>query len=300
MTTVTITGWSPVDKVVSFTGPNGASYSRRLLDATDPQIVEGLKTGDRVDVTRTEAVTVSAQTSTIAPDDLRHRLTASVLFGWDNQFSGNMIQEANGQTTTGAPIHLNETSFDDVYGRMGMFKVGAGYRTSPRSEVVLSFVYSRSSAEKAFIGTAGPANSALYVNFDRLYVLGLGAGQRFFFARVRFTPYVGYLIGANRFGDIRGTFDGVPLEATPGLAAQDGKFFEKSWALSVGPPGGCCSALVRSSSSPRRSCVTWAACRTWTGSSKKAFAISTARARAGRSRCCSARASGSDRRLRMI
>src|SRR5205814_9745929 len=103
--------------------------------------------GDRVDVTRTEAVSVSVQPSGVDPDDLRHRLTVSVLLGWDNQFSGNMIQEANGQTTGGAPIHLNETTFDDVYGRMGMFKVGAGYRTSPRSEAVLNFVYSRSSAE---------------------------------------------------------------------------------------------------------------------------------------------------------
>jgi len=76
------------------------------------------------------------------------------------------------------------------------------------------------------------------VNFDDYTYWGLEAGQRFFFTRVRFTPYVGYLIGANRFGDIRGTFEGVPLNATPGLAAQDGKFFEKSWALSVGPTGG--------------------------------------------------------------
>ena len=55
--TVTITGWAPVNKVVTFTGPTGAAYSRRLLDTTDPKIVEGLKAGDRVDVTRTEAVT---------------------------------------------------------------------------------------------------------------------------------------------------------------------------------------------------------------------------------------------------
>ncbi len=31
---------------------------------------------------------------------------------------------------------------------------------------------------------------------------------------------------------------GVPTSSTPGLAAQDGKFFEKSWALSLGPTGG--------------------------------------------------------------
>ena len=45
-----------------------------------------------------------------------------------------MIQTATGGTTTGLPINLNETTFDDVYGRMGLFKVGAGYRISPRTE----------------------------------------------------------------------------------------------------------------------------------------------------------------------
>ena len=46
---------------MTFIGPNGTSYSRRLLDTTDPEIVEGLKVGDRVDVTRTEAVTLQVQ-----------------------------------------------------------------------------------------------------------------------------------------------------------------------------------------------------------------------------------------------
>jgi hypothetical protein len=45
-------------------------------------------------------------------------------------------------------------------------------------------------------------------------------------------------VGINRHQDIRGTFVGVPASATPGLAAQDGKFFEKSWAFSFGPTGG--------------------------------------------------------------
>ena len=69
-----------------------------------------------------------------------------MLWGWDNQFSGNMIQEASGQTTTGVPINMNETTYDDVYGRMSIFKIGAGYRTTPRTEVAFNFVYSDSSA----------------------------------------------------------------------------------------------------------------------------------------------------------
>ena len=67
---------------------------------------------------------------------------------------------------------------------------------------------------------------------------GLEGGQRWFFARTRFTPFVGYLVGVNRNQDLRGTFVGVPTSVTPGLAAQDGKFFEASWAFSFGPTGG--------------------------------------------------------------
>ena len=61
----------------------------------------------------------------------------SVLFGWDNQFSGKMIEQSTGRTTGGAPINLDETTFDEVYGRMGLFKIGAGYRTTPRTEARL-------------------------------------------------------------------------------------------------------------------------------------------------------------------
>jgi hypothetical protein len=59
--TVTLTGWDPTNRVVSFKGPNGASYTRGLLDSTDPSIIAGLKVGDRVDVTWTVATRFSVQ-----------------------------------------------------------------------------------------------------------------------------------------------------------------------------------------------------------------------------------------------
>jgi hypothetical protein len=242
VTTVTITGWDAANKVVSFNGPTGAAYTRRLLDSTDPKIVEGLKAGDRVDITRTEAVTVAVQgaAATAVTNELRHRLTVSVLAGWDNSFSGKMIQQATGKTTGGAPINLNETSFDDVYGRIGMFKLGVGYRTTPRTEAVLNFVWSSSDATSAAttIGTVGNPQIPLQVNFTSYKYWGFEGGQRWYFARTRFTPFVGYLVGINRNQDLRGTFVNVPLNLTPGLAAQDGKFFEKSWAFSLGPTAG--------------------------------------------------------------
>ena len=86
------------------------------------------------------------------------------------------------------------------------------------------------------VGTAGEV--PLNVDFDDFTYWGFEGGQRFYLTRVRFTPYAGYLVGLNRYGDIRGTFVDVPAEATPGLAAQDGKFFEKSWAFNAGPTAG--------------------------------------------------------------
>ena len=71
---------------------------------------------------------------------MRNRLTFSVLFGWDNQFSGKLIKEADGRTVGGALIRLDETTYDEVYGRIGIFKLGVGYRTTPRTEAVLNFV----------------------------------------------------------------------------------------------------------------------------------------------------------------
>ena len=109
---------------------------------------------------------------------------------------------------------------------------------SPRAEAVFNFVLSRSSSETVPFGTVGTANLPVSVNFDDFNYWGIEGGQRFFFTRVRFTPFVGYLIGANRHGDIRAEFVNVPANLLPGYAAQDQKIFEKSWAFSAGPTGG--------------------------------------------------------------
>jgi hypothetical protein len=255
VTTVTITAWDPATRVVTFTVPAGTSYSRHLVETTDANLMTGLKVGDRVDVTRTEAVRFTVERAAQAPgtatpaaqapgaatppaDNLRNRLTVSVLVGWDNQFSGKLIQEATGRTTGGAPINLEETTYDEVFGKIGIFKIGVGYRTSPRTEGVFNFVWSSSEASDAAtrIGTA--AGIPLDVNFTDYQYWGIEGGQRWFFARTRFTPFVGYLVGINRHQDIRSTFVGVPSNVLPGLAAQDGKMFEKSWAFSLGPTGG--------------------------------------------------------------
>ncbi len=158
----------------------------------------------------------------------------------DNQFSGKMIQEATGRTTNGVPINLDETTFDEVYGRIGMFKVGVGYRTTPRTEAVVNFVYSSESDEDEAIqigtvGTpAGPAQGPLHL----VPVLGLRGRP----AVVLRTDALHALCRLPRRPQ---PAPGHPrhirrraVDVTPGLAAQDGKFFEKSWAFSLGPTAG--------------------------------------------------------------
>ena len=254
--TMTLTAVDQATRSVTFSGPTGESYTRFVVETVDPAVLAALKVGDRVDVTWTEALSLQVTSSAApaaaqaatptsapapAPDSFRHRTTISLQFGVDNQFSGKMIKASSGATTGGQPINLDETTFDEVYGRIGLFKIGAGYRTSPRTEAVVNFIWSKSDAtEDAIRVGSGGANVQvpLNVNFTEYKYWGIEGGNRWYFARTRFTPYLGYLIGLNRHQDIRGTFVGVPASATPGLAAQDGKFFEKSWALSLGPTGG--------------------------------------------------------------
>ena len=251
-TTVTVTAWDPTSRVVSFTTPTGVSYTRRLGDTIDPTVVAGLKVGQQVDVTRAEASSVTMQFGLTTPaaaapvaaagaavSTLDHRFTIGFQWGPDNSFSGDVIKAASGQTLSGIPVNMQDTSYDDVFGKMNLFKVGIGWRTTPRSEFLFNFRFGRSNADLVQIGTVGSTVTApLNVQFSDYKYWGVEGGQRMYFTRARFTPFVGYLVGAIRYDDITSNFVDISPSLTPGLAAQDGKFFEKSWALTVGPTGG--------------------------------------------------------------
>ena len=250
--TVTIAAVDVATSTVTFTGRSGRSFTRQVVDPADLALLRTVAVGDRVDVSWSETMEiVTGVVATVQPaaapmpivddpdpDTLRHRLTLSVLFGVDNQFSGKMIEQANGSTTGGVPIRLDETTFDETYGRMGLLKVGVGYRMSPRNEAVLNFVISRSSSEVVDVGTVGTPGTPIFIEFGDYNYWGIEGGQRFYFVQTRFTPFVGYVIGLNRFDDIRGEFVDIPNGFVPGYVAQDGKFFEKSWAFSFGPTAG--------------------------------------------------------------
>jgi hypothetical protein len=111
-------------------------------------------------------------------------------------------------------------------------------RTASRAEALVNFIYSQSGSETVNIGTVGEANLPVDVNFSSLDYWGIEGGQRFFFSRAIVQPFAGYLVGANRYDDVTAVFAGGDTNLLPGLAAQDGKVFEKSWALSAGPTGG--------------------------------------------------------------
>jgi len=124
------------------------------------------------------------------PDSLRHRLTCMAL-GVDNQFSGKMIQAATGRTTSGAPINLDETTYDRSTAGWAL-QVGVGYRITPRTEAVVNFVYSkrRRHSRRPRSARRAPARRCAERQLHRVPVLGFEGGQRWFFARTRFTPFV--------------------------------------------------------------------------------------------------------------
>ena len=245
--TVTVTAVDPVARTITFTGAKGRDYTRRVVSDTNAQLLRDVVVGDRVDVSWYETMQitkVSAQAAVPPPpavppvqDDFRHRFTISALIGWDNQFSGKMIKAGSG-TLNGVPINLQETTFDDVYGRMGLFKIGIGYRTSPRAELTANLVISRSSSEPVVVGTVGTQNAPVAATFDDYNYWGLEFGQRFYFARTRFTPFLGYYAGINQFDAINADFRAPAVGTQPSLDIQDGQFFDSSWAFSFGPTGG--------------------------------------------------------------
>jgi hypothetical protein len=179
--------------------------------------------------------TLAPQAPTAIQDDPEHPWSVSVMFGVDNQFSGKMITAGSGivQDTS---IELDETSFDDVYGRMGLFRATVGYRVTPRSEVIGSLVISRSSSESVIVGRAGIEAGPVAASFDDYNYWGIEVGQRFYFTRVRFTPFLGYYVGINRFDAINADF--TALAAVPPIDIQDGQFFDSAWAFSFAPIGG--------------------------------------------------------------
>jgi hypothetical protein len=245
VTTVTIDAWDSATRMVTFRTPSGQSYTRRVSETLDPGLISGLKVGDRVDVTRTEALRLNVETLAApqpqplaaAIDTLRDRLTVSFLWGPDNQFSGKVFQGSSGAFNDGTPISFDETNYDDIYGTIALFKIGAGYRISPRTEATFNFVLSKSGSEIRQVGTFGAENAPLFADLDDYKYWGLEGGQRFYFTRVRFTPFVGYNLGVNRFTHIDGHFTAPAIGSQPALDVE-GRVFDSSWAFSFGPTGG--------------------------------------------------------------
>jgi hypothetical protein len=184
------------------------------------------------------AVTTPAPPPAAAPtqvvDTFKHRATISVLYGPDSSTSGDIAKSGSG-TYQGTPISFNDTSFDNVYGTVGLLKIGFGYRTSPHTEVNLNYVYSSGSSQEVQVGTVGTANDPLSAKFDDYKYWGFEGGQRFYFARVRATPFLGYTVGINKFSAIGAAFSSPPIATTQPVASN---FFDSSWEFSTSFNGG--------------------------------------------------------------
>lgn len=172
--------------------------------------------------------------------DVDHPYSVEVSWGFDNQFSGKMITGGSGlsggaNVPVGVPITLDETTYDEVYGRMGLFKLSFSYQSTPRIENVGSFVISRSSSEPVVIGTIGTPGTPLTAKFDDYNYWGIEGGQRFHFTQARFTPYAGYYLGINRFDHIDAD---ITASTVPPTSITAEKFFDSSWAFSFGPNAG--------------------------------------------------------------
>jgi hypothetical protein len=203
------------------------------------QILSGEAAVDRTtDPTESPAAIQTPTPATAVPDTLRHRLTFYFLWGPDNSFSGEMIKASSGVSPAGVPINFSETSYDDVYGRMGLLKFGVGYRISPRSEAQVNLVFERSGGQPVTVGTVGTDNVPVTATFEDYAYWGVEGGQRFFFSKVRLTPYVGYTLGINRFTHANASFAAPATATQPGIVVNNETFFDSSWAFSLAPLGG--------------------------------------------------------------
>jgi len=249
-TTVTLDSWDPVTRMLTFRTPGGQSYTRRVNETLDASLLAGLKVGDRVDVTRTDALSLQVEqvaAPAAAPaqgvgaavlSTFRNRSTISFLWGPDNGFSGTALKDGNGLVNGTTPIDFNDTSFDDIYGRIDLFKLGFGWRTNPRVEANFNLAFGRSAADTVTVGTIGTANAPLSVRFDDYWYWGVEGGQRFYFTRVRLTPFVGYVVGINHIKQIDGHFTSPAVGLQPALDVADGPVFDDSWAFNFGPTTG--------------------------------------------------------------
>ena len=244
VTTATIDAWDPTTRMLTFTTPGG-QYTRRVSETLDPSVVAGLKVGDRVDVTRTAAVRISVEPAAAAPqapvapapDTFRHKFTVSFLWGPDNIPQRQSDQGWLGDISE-HPAQLQRDELrrclranEYVQDRCWLPHEPAN-RDDAEPRVLGELV------QQVQVGTVGDASAPLLAKFDDYSYWGIEGGQRFYFARVRFTPFVGYFVGINRLKEINGNFTAVAVGSQAALTVDNGQFFDKSWALSLGPTGG--------------------------------------------------------------
>ena len=183
VTTATIDSWDPATRTVTFTTLSG-HYTRRVSEAVDASVLGVLKPGDRVDVTRTEAlrldVEAGAPAQPAAPSPLHSlvdasRWVADVAVGISPSINGNINSGAIGSLQGQAAAILPNT-YGHVYGTGLDLRFGAGFKLNDVSELRGVFIYQSADADLVRLGDVGP--SSLYGQYSDYKVLALDFGYR--------------------------------------------------------------------------------------------------------------------------
>jgi len=183
VTTATIDSWDPATRTVTFTTLSG-HYTRRVSEAVDASVLGALKPGDRVDVTRTEALRLDVEAGVpaqpAAPSPLQSlvdasRWVADVAVGISPSINGNINSGAIGSLQGQAAAILPNT-YGHVYGTGLDLRFGAGFQLNDVSELRGVFIYQSADADLVRLGDVGP--SSLYGQYSDYKVLALDFGYR--------------------------------------------------------------------------------------------------------------------------
>jgi hypothetical protein len=242
VTTATIDAWDPTTRTVTFTTRSG-QYTRRVSEVVDASVLSALKTGDRVDVTRTEVLRLDVEPATPAPSAAQgaahslvdaSRWVADVAVGISPSINGNINSGAIG-TLQGQAAAILPNTYGHVYGTGLDLRFGAGFKLNEESELRGVFIYQSADADLVRLGDVGP--SSLYGQYSDYKVLALDFGFRRYMAIP--SPAHLRLYGEGTIGI--GAIDRINLQlAAPqsNLVVNNTDFYDGTaaftWSLSLG------------------------------------------------------------------
>jgi opacity protein-like surface antigen len=180
------------------------------------------------------ATAVLVSTPTLVRAQTSSPWSVDLAIGWDNSVSGDFLTGGIG-TLQGAPVVLENTSWDEVYGTGVLFNVAVGYDLGTRNELRAGFTMQSTGSDDAqTIGTV--SGGPLFANFDNYKAWTIDVGYRRYFAEraERFRPYVGGGIGLGIVSEIQADL----AQTGAGLVLEDVDFYDGNGAVTFGGNAG--------------------------------------------------------------